>query len=46
MNFRGVTMDGVAAQLSARVGRTVVDRTGLAGRFDLDLEFAPPPRTR
>jgi Protein of unknown function (DUF3738) len=33
----------LAAQLSARVGRSVVDRTGLSGRFDLDVEFAPPP---
>jgi uncharacterized protein (TIGR03435 family) len=43
MNFRGVTMDVLAAQLSARTGRSVVDRTGLSGRFDLDLEFAPQP---
>jgi uncharacterized protein (TIGR03435 family) len=42
MNFRGVTMETIAAQLSARVGRTVVDRSGLTGRFDLDVEFAPP----
>jgi uncharacterized protein (TIGR03435 family) len=43
MNFRGVTMEVLAAQLSSRVGRTVVDRTGLEGRFDLDVEFAPAP---
>jgi uncharacterized protein (TIGR03435 family) len=43
MNFRGVTLDVLAAQLSTRVGRTVVDRTGLSGRFDLDVEFAPQP---
>ena len=43
MNFRGVTMEMLAAQLSARVGRSVVDRTGLGGRFDLDVEFAPQP---
>jgi uncharacterized protein (TIGR03435 family) len=42
MNFRGVTMETIAAQLSARVGRSVVDRSGLEGRYDLDLEFAPP----
>ena len=41
MNFRGVTMETLAAQLSARVGRSVVDRSGLDGRYDLDLEFSP-----
>ena len=43
MNFRGVTLDALAAQLSARVGRSVIDRTGLAGRFDLDVEYSPQP---
>jgi uncharacterized protein (TIGR03435 family) len=43
MNFIGVTMDTLAQQLSGRVGRSVVDRTGLSGRFSLDLEFAPQP---
>jgi uncharacterized protein (TIGR03435 family) len=41
MNFRGVTMDILAAQLSSRVGRSVVDRSGLDGRYDLDVEFSP-----
>ena len=43
MNFRGVTLEMLAAQLAPRVGRSVVDRTGLAGRFDLDVEFSPQP---
>jgi uncharacterized protein (TIGR03435 family) len=43
MNFRGVTMETIAAQLSGRVGRSVVDRTGLEGRYDLDVEFSPRP---
>jgi uncharacterized protein (TIGR03435 family) len=43
MNFRGVTMEIIAAQLSSRVGRSVVDRTGLDGRYDLDVEFSPQP---
>jgi uncharacterized protein (TIGR03435 family) len=43
MNFRGVTMDVIAAQLSGRVGRSVVDRSGLEGRYDLDVEFSPQP---
>lgn len=43
MNFRGVTMAVLAAQLSARVGRSVVDRSGVEGRYDLDVEFSPQP---
>jgi uncharacterized protein (TIGR03435 family) len=43
MNFRGVTMETLAAQLSDRVGRSVVDRSGLEGRYDLDVEFSPQP---
>lgn len=43
MNFRGVTMETIAAQLSGRVGRSVVDRTALEGRYDLDVEFSPQP---
>jgi uncharacterized protein (TIGR03435 family) len=43
----GVTMPEVAESLSVMVGRTVVDRTNLQGRFDLDLKWAsdrfPPP---
>jgi uncharacterized protein (TIGR03435 family) len=42
LNLRGVTLDVLAAELSARVGRSVLDRTSLSGRFDLDVEFAPP----
>ena len=36
-------MTWVVQQVSARVGRAVVDRTGLTGFFDLDLEFASQP---
>jgi uncharacterized protein (TIGR03435 family) len=40
----GVPMEWVAKQLADRVGRAVVDRTGLDGRFDVELEFAPQLR--
>jgi uncharacterized protein (TIGR03435 family) len=40
----GVPMEWVAKQLADRVGRVVVDRTGLDGRFDVELEFAPQLR--
>ena len=40
-------MPEVATSLSVMVGRPVVDRTNLQGRFDLDLKWAsdrfPPP---
>jgi uncharacterized protein (TIGR03435 family) len=42
---RGVTMDQLAMHMtivSHRVNRAVLDRTGLTGRFDLDLDFFRP----
>jgi uncharacterized protein (TIGR03435 family) len=36
----GTTLSGVATAIQATVGRPVLDRTGLAGRFDVDLEYA------
>jgi len=38
---RGVTMGAFASSLSSQVGRVVQDRTGLAGNFDLELEYTP-----
>ena len=43
MNSRGITMELLAndAQLTQVMGRPIVDKTGLSGRFDIRLEFAP-----
>jgi uncharacterized protein (TIGR03435 family) len=35
-----ITMDQVGGVLSGRAGRPVVNRTGLAGNFDVDLKWA------
>ena len=37
----GMTMDQISSGLWPQLGRVVVDRTGLQGSFDLDLDFAP-----
>ena len=42
----GYTMTQLANSLSQFAGRTVVDRTGLTGAYDLDLEFTPDPALR
>ena len=39
----GMTMDQIAAGFWPQLGRVVVDRTGLQGSFDLDLDYAPSP---
>ena len=39
--FDGFTMAMFADVLAREVGRPVIDRTGLAGKYDVRLEFAP-----
>lgn len=36
-----ITMDALARVIGTRVGRPVVDRTGLSGNYDVELEFRP-----
>lgn len=38
---RGVSMAALSYQLASQVSRVVVDRTGLAGDFDFEMEFTP-----
>jgi len=39
----GVPLDSLAATLGNILGRPVIDRTELAGNFDLDLHYTPDP---
>jgi bla regulator protein BlaR1 len=45
LGSRNITMDQVAGSLSTpgRLGRPVVDKTGLVGRFDFTIEWIPDP---
>jgi uncharacterized protein (TIGR03435 family) len=36
-------MSQLADRLSTMLGRTVVDKTGLTGSYDIDVRFAPDP---
>lgn len=40
MGFKGMSMTDLARQLTAAVGRPVIDRTGLRGRYEFTLEFS------
>jgi len=42
LSGKGATMARLASELSF-VGRQVIDRTGLTGAFDVDLEWTPDP---
>lgn len=46
LTMRKVTMEMMAAQLAARVlGRPVIDKTGIAGEFDVNLEWTPDEKS-
>ena len=40
INFGDMPMSSLAQMLSSRTGKPVVDRTGLAGNFDVELQFS------
>lgn len=48
VSARGMTLDEFASGISTRadIQRVVRNRTGLAGKFDLDLEYAPDAGVR
>jgi uncharacterized protein (TIGR03435 family) len=41
MISKGQSLDGLAAQLSDRFDRPVIDQTGLKGKYDLRLRYDP-----
>jgi uncharacterized protein (TIGR03435 family) len=41
IRYKGETVTQLTAQLSALLQRQVVDKTGLTGRYDMELTFAP-----
>jgi uncharacterized protein (TIGR03435 family) len=41
LNGGSITIEPLAQRLSEIIGRVVLNRTGLTGRFDLDLSWAP-----
>ena len=45
ISMRGAIMPSFVRSLSGLTGRIVQDRTGLAGGFDFDLDFAPESAT-
>jgi uncharacterized protein (TIGR03435 family) len=44
MMATATTMADVARNMTPVAGRTIIDKTGLTGNFDLDLSWAPDPQ--
>jgi uncharacterized protein (TIGR03435 family) len=43
LTFQNVDLSSLVGQLTQRLGRTVVDKTGLTGRYDFTLTWVPDP---
>jgi uncharacterized protein (TIGR03435 family) len=43
INAAGATMAILAQQLGQQLGRKVIDKTGLEGAFDVELNWTPEP---
>jgi uncharacterized protein (TIGR03435 family) len=43
VTFHGLPLTVLVAMLSTQLGRTVVDKTGLAGKYDFTWQFVPDP---
>jgi uncharacterized protein (TIGR03435 family) len=41
LNAQGITLPVIAQELARDAGRVVVDKTGIPGRFDIDLRWQP-----
>lgn len=42
-NLQGTTLAGLAQLLSQQLGRPVIDKTGIEGRFDVEMRWTPEP---
>jgi uncharacterized protein (TIGR03435 family) len=43
LDGNGMAMASLANQIATQVGRPVIDKTGLAGQYDIKLEWTPEP---
>ena len=41
MTVKGLTLSDIAAKLGQQLRRPVIDKTGLTGKYDFDLEYTP-----
>jgi len=46
LKAKSATMEQLATTLSSTLGAAVIDRTGIEGRFDVSLEWAPDPASQ